>query len=88
MEEPRFLGSLPFTTSSAARLAGTVYATEKSAKMPSQPYKQHRERFDRQAVFWQGFLWMAPPPQVDPKHQPDQHTRYATENQVHQQNPF
>ena len=60
--------------STPPRLAGPVYATEKPAEMSCETDNEHRDRFNRQAVFWQGFLWMALRTEVDPKHKPDQYT--------------
>ena len=60
--------------STPPRLAGPVYATEKPAEMACQTDNEYRDRFNRQAVFWQGFLGMALHTEVDPKHKPDQYT--------------
>jgi hypothetical protein len=68
------LSSHPHSQLDPTCLAGRVHATEKPAEMPRQPHEQYRDRFDRQAVLWQRFFWMAPRTQVDPKHKPDQHT--------------
>src|SRR5690349_10653261 len=70
------------------RLAESIDTAEKPAEMARQSHEQYGDRFDRQAVIWQGFLWMAPRAPVDPQHKRDQCTRCATLNEVHQQNPF